>query len=137
MEYSPNVWYLFWDTVFLVCIFLFGYERDRGLYNLVKSSKYGRLRTIISKLLVLFGVSIAVSLIFTLGNYTANTLLYGADDLNRSIQSVSEFRNCPFGLSVWQYLILFALMKITGTVAVASIFAMIFTIFSSPALMYI
>lgn len=124
-------------VVFLVCIFLFGYERDRGLYNLVKSSKYGRLRTIISKLLVLFGVSIAVSLIFTLGNYTANTLLYGADDLNRSIQSVPEFRNCPFGLSAWQYLILFALMKITGTVAVASIFAMIFTIFSSPALMYI
>ncbi|MBD9120734.1 MAG: ATP-binding cassette domain-containing protein [Ruminococcaceae bacterium] len=129
--------YLVIAIVFLACIYLFGYERDKGLFNLVKSSKNGRLKTILAKLFVLFVVSLVVSLLFTAGNYVTNTILYGADDLNRNIQSISEFRNCVFDISAWQYLILFAFMKVIGVLIIASVFSMVFILVSSPALMYI
>ena len=85
----------------------------------------------------LFIVSLAVSLLFTASNYVTNTILYGADDLNRNIQSISEFRNCVFDISAWQYLILFAFMKVIGVLIIASVFSMAFILVSSPALMYI
>lgn len=129
--------YLVIAIAFLACIYLFGYERDKGLFNLVKSSKNGRLKTIASKLFVLFVVSLVVSLLFTASNYVTNTILYGTDDLNRNIQSISEFRNCVFDISAWQYLVLYAFMKVIGVLVIASVMSLVFIIASSPALMYI
>ena len=47
-------------VVLLICIYLFGYERDKGLYSLIRCTKFGRLKTIISKLAVLFVLSAVV-----------------------------------------------------------------------------
>ena len=46
--------------VFLLCVYLFQYEREKGLYSLVRCTKFGRFKTIISKLMLLFVLSAVV-----------------------------------------------------------------------------
>lgn len=50
--------------VFLLCVYLFQYEREKGLYSLVRCTKFGRFKTIISKFMLLFVLSAVVSILF-------------------------------------------------------------------------
>lgn len=44
---------LVFALVFLMCIYIFTLERDKELYGLIRTAKYGRMPLIISKLFVL------------------------------------------------------------------------------------
>lgn len=124
-------------VVLLICIYLFGYERDKGLYSLIRCTKFGRLKTIISKLAVLFVLSAVVSVLFILSDFTVNTFLYGSTDLSVNVQSISEFRNCTLSVTTGQFLLLFALAKIIGIFVISSLLALVFICFSSSAAMYL
>lgn len=124
-------------VVLLICIYLFGYERDKGLYSLIRCTKFGRLKTIISKLAVLFALSAFVSVLFILSDFTVNTFLYGSTDLSVNVQSISEFRNCTLSVTTGQFLLLFALAKIIGIFVISSLLALVFICFSSSAAMYL
>lgn len=124
-------------VVLLICIYLFGYERDKGLYSLIRCTKFGRLKTIISKLAVLFVLSAFVSVLFILSDFTVNTFLYGSTDLSVNVQSISEFRNCTLSVTTGQFLLLFALAKIIGIFVISSLLALVFICFSSSAAMYL
>lgn len=124
-------------VVLLICIYLFGYEREKGLYSLIRCTKFGRLKTIISKLAVLFMLSAVVSLLFILSDFTVNTFLYGSTDLSVNVQSISEFRNCTLSVTSGQFLMLFVLAKIIGIFVISSLLALVFICFSSSAAMYL
>lgn len=124
-------------VVLLICIYLFGYERDKGLYSLIRCTKFGRLKTIISKLAVLFVLSAFVSVLFVLSDFSVNTFLYGSTDLSVNVQSISEFRNCTLSVTSGQFLLLFALAKIIGIFVISSLLALVFICFSSSAAMYL
>ena len=123
--------------VFLLCVYLFQYEREKGLYSLVRCTKFGRFKTIISKFMLLFVLSAVVSILFIFCNFIINTFLYGSTDLSVNIQSISEFRNCTLTVTAGQFLILFAFAKIMGTFVISSFLALVFIIFSSFATMYL
>ena len=123
--------------VFLLCVYLFQYEREKGLYSLVRCTKFGRFKTIISKFMLLFVLSAVVSILFIFCNFIINTFLYGSTDLSVNIQSISEFRNCTLTVTAGQFLILFAFAKIMGTFVISSFLALVFIIFSSSATMYL
>lgn len=124
-------------VVLLICIYLFGYERDKGLYSLIRCTKFGRLKTIISKLAVLFVLSAVVSVLFVSIDFAVNTFLYGSTDLSVNVQSISEFRNCTLLVTAGQFLLLFALAKIIGIFVISSLLALVFICFSSSAAMYL
>lgn len=124
-------------VVFLICVYLFSYEREKGLYSLVRSSKYGRFKTIFSKMIVLFLLSALASIVFTFSDFVINSAIYGVGDLSRSIQSISEFRNCIFSLTAFQFLLLFMLTKAFGIIVIASVFSVVFICYSSSASMYL
>lgn len=124
-------------VVLLICIYLFGYERDKGLYSLIRCTKFGRLKTIISKLAVLFVLSAVVSVLFVLSDFTVSTFLYESTDLGVNVQSISEFRNCTLSVTAGQFLMLFALAKIIGIFVISSLLALVFICFSSSAAMYL
>ena len=124
-------------VVLLICIYLFGYERERGLYSLIRCTKFGRLKTIIAKLAVLFALSAFVSVLFISADFTVNTFLYGSTDLRVNVQSISEFRNCTLSVTAGQFLLLFALAKIIGIFVISSLLALVFICFSSSAAMYL
>lgn len=124
-------------VVLLICIYLFGYEREKGLYSLIRCTKYGRLKTIISKLAVLFVLSAVVSVLFISVDFAVNTFLYGSTDLSVNIQSISEFRNCTLSVTAGQFLLLFAFAKIIGVIVISFLLALVFICFSSSAAMYL
>lgn len=124
-------------VVLLICIYLFGYEREKGLYSLIRCTKFGRLKTIIAKVAVLFVLSAFVSVAFILADFTVNTFLYGSTDLSVNVQSISEFRNCTLSATTGQFLLLFALTKIIGIFVISSLLALVFICFSSSAAMYL
>lgn len=124
-------------VVLLICIYLFGYEREKGLYSLIRCTKFGRLKTIIAKVAVLFVLSAFVSVAFILADFTVNTFLYGSTDLSVNVQSISEFRNCTLSVTSGQFLLLFALTKIIGIFVISSLLALVFICFSSSAAMYL
>ena len=124
-------------VVLLICIYLFGYERDKGLYSLIRCTKFGRLKTIISKLAVLFVLSAVVSVLFVSSDFIVNTFLYGITDLSVNVQSISEFRNCTLSVTTGRFLMLFALAKIIGILIISALFALVFMCFSSSAAMYL
>ena len=124
-------------VVLLICIYLFGYERDKGLYSLIRCTKFGRLKTIIAKLAVLFVLSAVVPVLFILSDFIVNTFLYGSTDLSVNVQSISEFRNCTLSVTTGQFLLLFALAKIIGILVISSLLALVFICFSSSAAMYL
>lgn len=122
-------------VVLLICIYLFGYERDKGLYSLIRCTKFGRLKTIISKLAVLFVLSAFVSVLFIYSDFIVNDFLYGSTDLSVNVQSISEFRNCTLSVTSGQFLLLFALAKTIGIFVISSLLALVFICFSSSAAM--
>ncbi|MEE0868250.1 MAG: ABC transporter permease, partial [Ruminococcus sp.] len=113
-------------VVLLICIYLFGYERDKGLYSLIRCTKFGRLKTIIAKLAVLFVLSAVVSVLFILSDFIVNIFLYGSTDLSVNVQSISECRNCTLSVTAGQFLLLFALAKIIGIFVISSLLALVF-----------
>ena len=58
--------------VFLLCVYLFQYEREKGLYSLVRCTKFGRFKTIISKFMLFFVLSAVVSILFIFCNFIIN-----------------------------------------------------------------
>ncbi len=123
-------------VVFLVCIYLFNFERDKSLYFLVKCTSKGRLSTIIAKLIALFITVLIAVLIFDGSNFALSSIIYGSTDLSASIQSIPEFRNCAFSLNILEFELIFVLFKIVAALVTASFIAFVFIAFSSPFLMY-
>lgn len=121
---------------FLICIYLFNYEREQSLYPLVKCTWKGRLNTISAKLGALFITVITTVLLFVGSDFLIGSLIYGNTDLSASIQSVSKFRNCTFALNILQFELLFILFKIIAAIITAAFIAFVFINFSSPFLMY-
>lgn len=128
--------YLLVAMVFLVCIYIFYSEKDKGLYNLVRSSKNGRFRTIVAKLSALFIITALISIVFALSNFAVSIYLYGGFDLNRAIQSIPDFRNCIFEVNIGQFCMLTIFGKALGMIIIVFIFALFFIVFSSPLVMY-
>lgn len=129
--------YLLIAIAFLICVYLFSTEKEKGLYNLVRSTSKGRFATIISKLTALAFLTIVIAVIFTALNFAVTSCMYGADSLNIKVQSFSEFRNCILDLTVWQYYLIFIGSKAIALLAFSLIFALIFICFSSAGAKYI
>lgn len=122
--------------IFLACIYIFNYEREQFLYPLVKCTSKGRLNTIFAKLIALFVTVIVTVLIFVGSDFLISNIIYGNTDLSASIQSISEFRNCAFSISILEFELLFILFKVIAAVITVLFIAFVFITFSSPFLMY-
>ena len=124
-------------VLFLICIYMFNTEKDKGLYNLVKSTEKGRLSTILAKLCAFSLLAVIVSAAFIFSEYSINSLLYGMDTLDRNIQSIPEFRNCILNISVLQYYFLSVVIKTAGLLMIGMFFAFVFLCLSTPWEMYL
>lgn len=136
LKYNISDFFLI-ALVFLVCIYLFNQERELGLYNLVRSSKNGRFKTICAKFCALFIIAVIITVVFVISNFVISSYLYGRFDLNRMVQSIPDFRNCIFKLTVGQFCMLNILGKSAVMIIASSVLALLFVCFSSSSIMYI
>ncbi|MBQ8000853.1 MAG: hypothetical protein IJ298_06475 [Ruminococcus sp.] len=129
--------YLLLVLILLVCIAVFTVEREKGLYSLVRSTKNGRLPTIVSKLFVCVSVTAVMSVLFYACNVLISGAVFGFGDMSRCVQSSSMFMNCTFDVTIRDYLILWVSGKTLFLCAFALSLSLLFTAVKSPALSYI
>lgn len=123
--------------VFFLCIFLFVREQEKGLYLLMKPSRNGRGPVIAAKLSVLFSLTLLFTLLFYGLLLLMGEGLYGLGDLRRPIQSMSEFSDCNWGISVFQYLLLTVAIKF-GVLSVAgAVFTLLFSLLKNSVPVYV
>lgn len=128
--------YLMLFIIVLMCIFLFCVEREKGLYPVLRSTKYGRVPTMLSKLTVLTVLTVVTAVVMYCLNIFICGFSMGLGDLQRPIQSIELFMNCSLKISVLQYLILWVAGKTVTFLAIALLFAFIFVIIKNSAKVY-
>lgn len=128
---------LVFALVFLMCIFLFTVERDKGLYGLVRSTEKGRLNVIAAKLGVLFGLTIIIGCVYYVSDFLISGMMYGFGDLSRNIQSISAFENCALKLTIWQYILLWLGGKLLTMLALAALLSVIFVLVRNTGVIFI
>lgn len=119
------------DYIILFFMLIFGFyifhhEREGSQYLLIRSTRYGKLRTIGSKLTVYFGSISAVFVLVYGSCLIINYFLYGLDDMTRSIQSIKELARGQYVLSMSQFMTFFLLLKWLFFMFVAAIMALLF-----------
>ncbi|MDQ0115052.1 hypothetical protein [Paenibacillus harenae] len=114
----------------MLSIFIFSTEREQGQFMLLRTMKHGRARLFISKLQLLIGSTIFISLLFYGSIMLIANRLYGFGDGLRYIQSMGTFKFAHLTLTVNDYLTLFLIGKLMMCVVLALIFAIIFLLFN-------
>ncbi len=124
-------------AILIICVYLFLWERNKSLLILIKSTKFGHLRTAVSKLSALAaGVILAGLLIF--GTDIILELLLGTPiALNAPVQSFGEFLNCNFKITVGQYLILWLAVKLLTGIMISFVFAWVFLFIKNAGGIYL
>ena len=98
--------------VFVISSIIVFEEKEKNLFTLIKSTKNGRTKTIISKIAVLLISVVAISLIMYLVNFIYYGIRIGYGDLGTSLQSINSFMYSTLKINIWQYLIIFIFTKI-------------------------
>lgn len=97
--------------LFAVCVFLILNEKQQGSFALICNTAKGRRETLLAKLSVL---AVSVCVIFGVmyaGNFVSAGCLYGFGDPGRALQSVGDYQSSILPITVGQYFLLFAGMK--------------------------
>ena len=134
--YKATDWFLVL-MIFLLCFFIFREEREKGLYNLVRTSRFGKLKTVFAKLSAMLIITALLSFVMVFITFVMSTLLFGRWELDRPIQSIAEMRNCIFPISCDEFCLLFILGKILAMLFIAAIFAVVYILISNSALTHI
>ncbi len=113
---------------FILCIVIFSYERETDILPLIKSTKNGRGRLIITKILTLFILLGFISIILYASITILAGYLYGFGDLSRDIQSINEFKGSILRVNISQYISLYLLTKISSSLLIGGVFSLIFQI---------
>lgn len=121
----------------LACIYLFGYEKTRGLFTLVRSTEKGRFSTIAAKLCSLFIIILVSTIIFMLSTLITNIICCGAFDFTVAVQSIDSFRNCILMITAGEFIVLSILEKVMGVMFIALFFSIILVWSSHQTLSYV
>ena len=113
-------------------VILFSEEEENGLSKLLRTTKNGHGKLAAAKLgaLLLFAVLLSI-LIFGIEVLIAGGVL-GFGDRSRTLQSVSDFRDCCYRLTVGGYLRLSVLLPATAALVFAAVSSFLFTAFKKP-----
>lgn len=91
-------------------------ERRRGLWELVRCTKRGRIHLALWRIAAMLVAATAAVVILLLGQLTVCCACFGgAGDLSRPIQSLSLFKNVPDVQSIALYLVKYFAYKVFGT----------------------
>lgn len=121
--------------IFLFCYYLFIWENELGIKSFIKTTENGR-NIIFSKLIALVILTVSICLLYEGVNYLIEMLLGGFGDLSRSIQSISNFRDCALPLSVGEFLAIIFIIKVIASIACSMVIGLLFQISRSSPTAY-
>ncbi|RCX16689.1 hypothetical protein DFP94_11136 [Fontibacillus phaseoli] len=112
--------------IFLLCVYLFVQERERGLLRIIRTNRKGRLPTALAKVIALIGMTVLIAALFYGTILFIAGRIYGFGDLSRYIQSMPTFKYANMQLSVLQYLMAFVGLKMLAAVLLSLVLAVLF-----------
>ena len=89
-------------------------ERKKGLNLLIRSTKNGRGRLSVQRVVIIITAALMSSFIVHFFCYVAAVLSCGDMEIFRPIQSVPEFSLCPYPITISDYLVFSTLLKALG-----------------------
>lgn len=128
---NPNGWitllgqeHLDWVLPILVILLvspLFSVEYESEMHLILKTSKYGRTRLFVEKMLVIIGTSIVVTAIDCSIEFLIVQWRDGLSCLEAPIQSIRVFQDSPYDITLMETFFLQFLMKLYGCLYVSAI----------------
>ena len=120
-----NLWT---DILLLLLIFLFvggliTEEKEKGLFYITRSTKYGIGQSIFAKLTALFINSLLFTILFYGSNYLYFGFTTGWCDVTASIQSIAAYMESNLSVTILEYILLAVFTKGMVLFAVGSILA--------------
>lgn len=96
-------------------------EKEKKLFNLIRSTKKGTIHTFFAKLGALFIICLFINLVITSSTAGYAYFTYGFGDLSRSIQSVPALIMCYAKLSIREFMLMFFSVKTLGLFAAGTV----------------
>ncbi|MEG0276183.1 MAG: hypothetical protein RR630_04060 [Coprobacillus sp.] len=107
----PTTHFLIVFSLIGIAMYMIIEEKEKNLFTLIQTTKRGQKQTIIAKCLVMF-ISVGVIItIFTLSQFVYMSYTIGLGELSRSLQSLASYRQCPFQINVYQFIIIYIFMR--------------------------
>jgi hypothetical protein len=122
--------------LFIYCVALIVREKDREIFPLLKSCKYGGASLIGAKLFFLGVNSILMVLLLYFTNYAIAATLYGPSDMGAPIQCSILFKQCTILINLWQFICAAILIKAASIFLIGLIFITLIMAIRSTILSY-
>lgn len=106
----------------IIIVLILTMENSEGMSSIVYSTVNGRGRLQVKKIFTILVCDIFLTMIFYLAIYVVSALYYKADlfkCMEYPIQSVMMFSECSYKINIFQFLIIFLLMKSLALFAVS------------------
>ena len=106
-----------WTDIFVILLaFLFigsliTEEKEKGLFYITRTTKYGISHSIITKLIALFISCILFEVIFFLSNYMFFGISTGFSDISMKLQSISPYIGSNLSISILGYILISIITK--------------------------
>lgn len=94
-----------------IALILVSQEIKKGMLDLLKSCRNGRLNLIVNKMVAL-SITSAIAIIIVYGiKFVQLYIKYGLSEMNVPIQSVRGFYEFALPMQIWQYMIIYFMVK--------------------------
>lgn len=123
-RYDLGIYFVI-GCVGVLSYFVFFEERKNGMLLLVKGTKEGHTPLVRIKLFVMTIGGVVFALLQEILLVIMTEYYYGFGDLGRSIQSIPEFRNCPFEISVGEGIFILVLTRLWIAIVITVFVGMI------------
>lgn len=126
-----NILYYIALGLMIVVIYRIFSNRDNGMWQLERLTKRGRVYLNAERILSIIITSFIILLILFVTNLTASCIIYGGCNLSIPVQSIENFADVTFNMSIFTYLVVLFLVSWLGISMLSFIMWMLFSIFSN------
>lgn len=122
-KYADYTYGIFFCIVFtFVCMeYIYVSERKSAMLGIIRATKEGRSRIILSKWTVLVVMTVIFSLVQEIMVIVFDSFMYSTGNLKCSIQSLQIFRDCPYEISMFTAIIISILNHMFMAIIICSI----------------
>lgn len=122
-KYADFTYGIFFCIVFaFVCMeYIYTSERKSGMINILRASKNGRRKMILSKWIAFIILIVIFTLLQEIIVVALDAVMYSMGNMSSSVQSLQIFRDCPYRLSMYETLAFSIVDHIVVAVAVGCV----------------
>lgn len=100
-------------------------EKENHMLRYTQSMKLGRRHQVLTRYIAIASTLICFTVLFYIGIYVINALLFGNANLQVPVQSFSFLSTCPYAISAFTFLILTLFLRILAMLCITALISFI------------